>query len=377
MKQREPILVAMSGGVDSSVAAALLVEAGHPIVGVFMRGSQPVGAPASGRPRGCCSEVDAADVRRVADRLGVPFHVKELADGFADLKRYFAESYHAGRTPNPCIRCNRTLKFGALSELARGLGCAAVATGHYVRRDIGPDGDVRIRRGVDIDKDQSYVLLSLDRDIVRRTLFPLGDYTKAEVRAIAERFGLGVANKAESMDVCFVPDDYREFLERLEPGRIEPGRFVDVDGNDLGPHDGHQRFTIGQRKGLGRAFGRPTFVVAKEVATNRVVLGSRDELAVARIHVDEVGWISMEPIVVAGGEEQRFDAHVQVRHRHRAVPATVTVRSDASLTIDFETPEIGVAPGQGAAIYRDDVLLAGGWIADTVRVDRAVPPTLA
>ncbi len=363
MLEREPILVAMSGGVDSSVAAALLVEAGHPIVGVFMRGSLPAGAPPGGRPRGCCSEVDAADVRRVADRLGIPFHVRQLADGFDDLKRYFAESYHAGRTPNPCIRCNRTLKFGALLDLAEALGCAAVATGHYVRRDVGPDGDVTIRRGRDDDKDQSYVLLSLDRDIVRRTRFPLGDYTKAEVRALAKRFGLGVADKAESMEVCFVPDDYRDFLERRDPGRIVAGRFVDTDGNDLGPHDGHQRFTIGQRKGLGRAFGRPTYVVAKDAATNRVVLGDRADLGVARVDVREVGWISSAPLEAG----QRFDARVQVRHRQQPVEAAVTVHPDAALIVEFSAPLLGVAPGQGAAVYRDDVLLAGGWIATTER----------
>lgn len=364
MTERDPILVAMSGGVDSSVAAALLKRAGVPIVGVFMRGSTPVRAPSSGRPRGCCSEIDAADVRRVADRLGIPFYVKNLGAGFADLKAYFAESYHAGRTPNPCIRCNKTLKFGALLDLADQMGCRAVATGHYVRREERPDGTAVIRRGLDDAKDQSYVLLSLDQSIVQRTRFPLGDLTKPEVREIAQSLGLGIADKPESMEVCFVPDDYRDFLAKRDPDRIRPGRFVDAAGNDLGEHPGHQLFTIGQRKGLGIAFGEPRYVIGKDAAANRVVLGTRDELGFDRVIVEDVGWISCAPWPV--GTTRTLA--VQIRHRHRPAPARVTAEEDGTLAVTFLDPVASIAAGQGAAVFDDDVLLAGGWIRQAERV---------
>jgi len=354
---RERILVAMSGGVDSSVAAALLHRNGHPIVGVFMRGSLPPAAPDACRPRGCCSEVDAADVRRVADRLGIPFHVRNLDPGFAALKDYFAEAYHQGLTPNPCIQCNRTLKFGALLELADALGCEAVATGHYARREeVG--GRLRLRRARDRDKDQSYVLLSLEREALRRARFPLGSLTKSEVRRLAASFGLSIADKPESQEVCFVPHDYRTFLRERDPERIRPGRFVGVDGSDLGEHEGHQMFTIGQRKGLGIAFGKPMYVVAKIPERNEVVLGTRASLGAATITVGRVGWISSDPIAVG----ERFPALVQIRHRHEPAPSMVEVGADHTLKVEFTEPVPAVAPGQGAAVYQDDVLVAGGWI---------------
>jgi len=354
----ERILVAMSGGVDSSVAAALLQRDGHAVVGVFMRGSLPPASADACRPRGCCSEVDAADVRRVADRLGIPFHVRDLNPGFEALKHYFAEAYHQGLTPNPCIQCNRTLKFGALLELADALGCRAVATGHYARREEADDGRVRLRRACDRAKDQSYVLLSLDREMLRRARFPLGAHTKTEVRRLAASFGLSIAEKPESQEVCFVPDDYRSFLRDRDPARIRSGRFVGLDGEDLGEHDGHQLFTIGQRKGLGIAFGKPMYVVAKIPERNEVVLGAREDLGATTVTVGRVGWISSDPI--AAGE--RFPARVQVRHRHEPASSMVEVGTDGKLRVVFARAVFAVAPGQGAAIYQDDVLMAGGWI---------------
>jgi tRNA-specific 2-thiouridylase len=362
MANSEPVLVAMSGGVDSAVAAALLQRAGHPVIGVFMRGGQTSASPRGGRPRGCCSEADAADVRRVADRLGIPFHVADLRSGFEALETYFADSYHRGLTPNPCIRCNRILKFGALLELAEALGCRAVATGHYaIREEAGTR--LRLRRARDRHKDQSYVLLSLDRRILERTRFPVGELRKAEVRRLAEELGLAVADKPESQEVCFVPDDYRAYLLRRDPDRIRPGRFVDREGRDLGPHPGHQLFTIGQRRGLGRAFGRPMYVLEKNAALNRVVLGPVEELGFRSIRVDGVGWISCEPRPPG----ERFRADVQVRHRQVPVPAEAEVVAGNRLDIRFDETVPVVAPGQGAAIYDGDVLLAGGWIADSDR----------
>jgi tRNA-specific 2-thiouridylase len=307
--------------------------------------------------------MDAADVRRVADRLGIPFHVRDLNPGFEALKHYFAEAYHQGLTPNPCIECNRTLKFGALLELAEALGCRAVATGHYARREE-VDGGIRLRRARDREKDQSYVLLSLDRDLLRRARFPLGAYTKAEVRRLAASFGLAVAEKPESQEVCFVPDDYRTFLHDRDPARIRPGRFVGMDGADLGEHAGHQLFTIGQRKGLGVAFGKPMYVVAKNPERNEVVLGARQDLSTSSIKVGRVGWISSDP--VPGGE--RFSALVQIRHRQEPARSLVDVGADNTLQVRFEEPVFAVAPGQGAAVYQDDILVAGGWIESATRV---------
>jgi len=361
------ILCAMSGGVDSGVAALLLKEAGHEVLGVFMRLGEKVGADAarpagadsrSGkRPRGCCSVEDARDAALVASRLEIPFYAMNYQEEFGRIVDYFVDEYHRGRTPNPCARCNQWLKFGSLRERARALRCDAVATGHYARIETA-GGSARLLRAADSAKDQSYFLFLMEREALGETLFPVGDFSKADVRALARRHGLPVADKPDSQEICFVPGDYREVLSAHGADRIRPGRFVDRAGRDLGGHGGHQNFTIGQRRGLGMAFGEPRYVVAIEPERNEVVIGAREHLSVSTASLDEVRWVSIaDP---APGET--IEAEVQIRHRHRAVPARVSVEGHAAARVEFLQPVEAVTPGQAAVFYRGLVLLGGGWI---------------
>jgi tRNA-specific 2-thiouridylase len=358
MRFMSRVLCAMSGGVDSSVAALLLKEAGHQVIGAFLRlGPDAAGAGRDGRHRGCCSVQDSRDAALVASRLGIPFYAMNYQGEFARVIDYFVEEYHRGRTPNPCARCNQWLKFGSLAERARALGCEAVATGHYARIDHG-QGRPRLLRAADPAKDQSYFLFLLPRETLGRTLFPVGGLRKPEVRAIARRAGLPVAEKPDSQEICFVPGDYREVLRARNPERLLPGRFVDSSGRELGGHQGHQNFTIGQRRGLGVALGSPRYVVAIEPAENLVVLGDREELARTEALVEEVGWLSVDepPAGIS------LAAEVQIRHRHRPVPARVTALPGRRAQVEFAEPVEAVTPGQAAVFYSGEVLLGGGWI---------------
>lgn len=347
-------VVAMSGGVDSSVVAWMMREEGRDLVGLFMRNGVEV-AEEDVAKKSCCSVGDARDARMVAGKLGIPFQAVDLKQEFGAIIRYFVSEYHAGRTPNPCAVCNRDLKFDRLLRFAEDLGAEGVATGHYARLER-EDGRVVVRRGVDRSKDQSYQLFCVSEANLARTRLPLGGLEKSEVRALAERAGLRTAKKADSQEICFVPsNDYRRLL-RERGGAFHPGELTDSAGKRLGTHDGTENFTIGQRRGHGVAGGVPLYVVDVEPAEGRVVLGPREECTSTEMEVRELNWIGFD--VPASGE---LEATVQFRYHCVPAPARITVDGDRA-RVRFEEPQFAVAPGQGAAFYHDDRLLGGGWI---------------
>jgi tRNA-specific 2-thiouridylase len=367
------IVLAMSGGVDSSVAAHLLLEQGHEVIGVFMRhGEQsPVACAAEAqglggaslpvveRPdhkQGCCSAADAEDGRRVADRLGIPFYALNLQEDFGRIIDYFVGEYTTGRTPNPCVMCNNWLKFGKLFDYADSVGADRVATGHYARLAVEADGNVALRRGVDVGKDQSYVLFGVDRGRFPRMLLPVGGYRKPEIRRLAERLGLRVADKRDSQEICFVTSGRHDEFIRSRPGREDTsGEIVTTDGRVVGEHQGIEGFTIGQRKGLRVAFGEPRFVVRIEPDTRRVVIGERHELARSELTAGGVNWLIDVP-------QLRFSCTAQIRYNSPAAAATVEPMPDGRIRVVFAEPRFGVAPGQAVVCYADDRVLGGGWI---------------
>ncbi|WP_165244186.1 tRNA 2-thiouridine(34) synthase MnmA [Paludisphaera soli] len=355
----ERVVLAMSGGVDSSVAAQLLKADGYDVVGLFMRtGSH--GESEERRAKTCCSVADALDARRVADRLDVPFYVLDFEEDFGRIQDYFADEYLAGRTPNPCVMCNIWLKFGRLWEYGKQVGADYVATGHYARIDRAPDGSPRVGRGRDLDKDQSYVLSGLAPELLERIKFPIGAMAKADVRALAKEHRLPVHDKPESQEICFVPDDdYLGFVRDRRPDRETAGTLVDEHGAVLGEHSGFEKFTIGQRRGLGVAFGEPRYVVQIEPATKTVTVGRREALARTGLEASRFNWQGPEP-------EGPAPCLAQIRARHRAVPATVEPLGEGRVRVRFEVPQPAVAPGQVVTLYQDDLVLGGGWI------DRAV-----
>ncbi len=359
------ILVAMSGGVDSSVTAAMLQRDGHEIVGLFMRNGATAGSAAKSNKQGCCSLEDSNDARFVAGQLGARFYVLNFAQDFQRVIDYFVAEYKRGRTPNPCAVCNTDLKFGKLLDYARQVGADKVATGHYARVEHR-DGRWRLLRGVDATKDQSYYLFGLTQDQLAHALFPLGGLTKKQVRELAGEFALKTRDKAESMEICFVPeDDYRAVVAKHDPQALVPGPIVNVAGETLGEHAGVAGFTIGQRRGLGVAHSKALYVVRLDPQTNTVVVGDEDDLALPAIVVDRVNWISL-PGLAAG---QSLRAMVKVRYRHDGAPATVTGRADGSVDVVFDQPVKAAAPGQCAVFYGDgrrfraEETLGGGWIA--------------
>jgi tRNA-specific 2-thiouridylase len=355
----------MSGGVDSAVAAARAVEAGHDVTGVHLALAEAGGHAGSGaagdRGKGCCTPEDARDAARVADVLGIPYYVWDLAEQFrADVIDDFVAEYAAGRTPNPCLRCNESIKFAAVLDKALGLGFDAVCTGHYALLVDGPSGR-ELHRAVDPEKDQSYVLGVLDAGQLAHAMFPLGDTVKTEVRAEAARRGLMVAAKPDSHDICFIPDgDTAGFLRARLGDR--PGEFVDASGAVLGSHAGAYGFTVGQRKGLRigtpAADGRPRYVLDVSVVDNRVTVGPAEALDVGGLTADRPRWCGP---AVAGS----FECAVQVRAHGEAVPAAVTAIPDG-LQVAFPEPVRGVAPGQAAVLYTGTRVLGSATIAGTV-----------
>ncbi len=363
------IVLAMSGGVDSSVCAHLLTCAGHEVTGVFMRhGVQsPVSANQSEpvrRKHGCCSEEDAFDARKVAEQLGIPFYVMDFHEEFQQIVDLFVREYSNCRTPNPCIVCNAKIKFGKIFDFADSIGADFVATGHYARilPSETPFGNFPlIQRGLDSGKDQSYVLHRIPREKLSRLMFPLGAFRKEEIRKIAEDAGIHVAHKRDSQEICFIPDGdharfVREFIRR-ETGEYPDtkGNFVTLDGKDLGPHEGLERYTVGQRKGLRLAFREPHFVIRLEPDSRRVILGLHDDLAQTQFAVSDMSWQIPEPL-------NPVECEVKIRYRSPAVPAKVTPLKEGAARIELHEPVFGIAPGQAAVCYFGDTLLGGGWI---------------
>jgi tRNA-specific 2-thiouridylase len=357
------VVVAMSGGVDSSVAACLLHEQGYDVTGLFMRmgavtaDEDEACPPRSDTPRhrGCCSAIDASDARAVAGRLGIPFFALNFSAQFDRIIDYFAEEYVRGRTPNPCVMCNESLKFGRLADYGRASGADYLATGHHARVERA-DGDVRLRRGADAKKDQSYVLFGIGRDRLARTLLPIGELSKEEVRQHARRFGLPVHDKAESQDICFVPDrDYARVVRERRPESSAPGAIVDADGRAVGRHEGIAGFTVGQRRGLGVAMGLPIYVTAVDAGSNRVEVGPREALARRGLLTSRVRWLIDTP-------KEPFRSHVKIRYAHQAALATVTPLGADAIRVRFDEPQYAVTPGQAAVCYDGDIVLGGGWI---------------
>ena len=351
------VVMAMSGGVDSSVAAALLCEAGYEVVGLFMRHGVEAAPRRQARQAGLLlpGRFDGCPQGRA--RLGVPFYAINFSADFGRIIDYFAAEYDAGRTPNPCIQCNRWLKFGKLLDYADEIGASHVATGHYAGVEL-VDGRYTVTRGRDRDKDQSYVLFPLSQEQLARTLLPLGGLTKSEVRQRAEDLGLEIFNKPDSQEICFVPDnDYGGFLKRRTPENIKPGPLVELDGTRVGTHEGYQLYTIGQRKGLGGGFSEPRYVVDIRPDDNSVVIGGATDLLAEGLEFNDPTWQLLE----APAPGEILDGEVKIRYAHQPRPARLEV-VDGSVRVMFEEPLRAVTTGQGAVFYQGDRVVCGGFI---------------
>jgi len=353
---RPRIVAAMSGGVDSSVTAALLQRAGYEVVGVTL---QLYSASAPKRKGACCAGQDIHDARRVAEKLGIAHYVLDYEERFRSrVIADFADTYARGETPIPCVRCNERVKFADLMDTARELGAEALATGHYVRRVDGADG-AHLHRATDPSRDQSYFLFATTQAQLNYLRFPLGDMDKREVRALASELGLIVADKPDSQDICFVPDGkYANIVDRLRPDATKPGEIVDTNGQVLGRHDGVIHFTVGQRKGLGLSGNEePLFVLKIDSANARVIVGPRDMLATRTIALRDVNWL--------GGSEREIECAVKVRSMRPPMPARVVLGEDRAAQVELLSPEDAIAPGQACVFYERDStrVLGGGWIA--------------
>jgi tRNA-specific 2-thiouridylase len=373
--QKKKVVVAMSGGVDSSVAAALLLREGYEVIGVFMRLGSPKGVESieaenascesSGKNKqGCCSVLDAADARRVAGMLDIPFYVLNFEQDFGRVIDYFVDEYNRGRTPNPCVRCNDWLKFGKLAQYAKAVGADYVASGHYARVEGDPaTGAKRLMRGRDHRKDQSYVLFGISPEALPHTLLPIGGFEKHEVRKIAEELKLPVFNKPDSQEICFVPNnDYAGLVRRRTPEAFRTGEFVTAGGQRIGTHEGHQHFTIGQRKGLGVAMGYPIYVVDIDPKSNRVVVGDKESLNKATLVAHQINLLN-ESIRIQGAEVR---CHAKIRYNHDPQPAIAVRTGDDELTVRFDDPQSAITPGQAVVLFDDEVVLGGGWIDQAV-----------
>jgi tRNA-uridine 2-sulfurtransferase len=349
------VVVAMSGGVDSSTVAALLVERGCDVVGVTLQLYDH--GQATGRKGACCAGQDIRDAARVAETLGIPHYVLDYEKRFrAEVIDDFADAYVAGETPVPCVRCNETVKFRDLLSVARDLGAGVLATGHYARRVDGLEGP-ELHRAADAVRDQSYFLYRTTREQLAFLRFPLGEFSKDETRALADRFALPVAQKPDSQDICFVPSGrYDELVEKLRPGAAAPGDIVDESGRVLGRHDGVIHFTVGQRKGLGVAGGEPLYVLRLDPDQRRVVVGPRDSLGTTRVPLHRISWLGPHP--------SRSGVRVAVKLRSAQPPLSATLSLDGERgAAVLDEPAFGVAPGQACVAYDGDRVLGGGWIA--------------
>ena len=358
------VVAAMSGGVDSSVVAAMLKREGYDVVGVTLQ-LYDHGA-AVNKPGACCAGQDIHDARRVAHAAGIPHYVLDYESRFREaVMEDFADTYLAGATPIPCVRCNQTVKFADLKRVAEDLGADCLATGHYVRRVEGSSGP-ELHRAADASRDQSYFLFATTRAQLDFLRFPLGGLPKSDVRALAAELGLAVAEKPDSQDICFVPNGkYQDVVKKLRPGAAAPGEIVHVDGEVLGEHAGVINYTVGQRRGLGVAAGQPLFVVKLDAGKRRVIVGPREALGVRRADLKDVNWIG-DPV----GDARDLDGReilVRVRSTRPPVPGRLAVSADGAWSVVLEAPEEGVAPGQAAVFYAKEGprVLGGGWIAAT------------
>ncbi len=378
------IVVAMSGGVDSSVTAALLKHQGHDVIGVTLNvwpdEATGPGQPDDGtRSKACCGISAVDDARRVADALDIPYYVLNFRDLFREyVIADFVREYTRGRTPNPCVRCNQHVKFRPVLQRAAALGAEYVATGHYVRRDQDPlTGRFRLRKAKDRSKDQSYVLVPMQQEELARTLFPLGDYAKAETRRLAETFGLSVAGKPESMEICFVPDNkYGRYVAAQAPGAAQPGPILDSQGRYLGEHPGILHFTVGQRKGLGLTSAEPLFVLAIEPERNAVIVGSDGDLLCHDLLADGLNLVALPELT------EPLRCLARIRYRMQEAPATLEPAPEHGLDavrVRFDDPQRAITPGQAVVFYDGDVVLGGATIASTQpsEVSRDMAPPVA
>jgi len=353
------VVLAMSGGVDSSASAVLLKRQGFDVIGLFMRTGVSEGAHDVRREnkKGCCSAIDAGDARRVADRLDIPFHALNFEEEFGRIIDYFSDEYARGRTPNPCVVCNNWLKFGQLWEFGKKLDADFIATGHYARIVNG-----ELHRGVDPEKDQSYVLHGIRQEILPHLLFPVGDRTKSEIRDVAREAGLlGVSEKPDSVEICFVPSGrHTDVVRSRRPEVAAAGVIREKDGSVLGEHDGIDRFTIGQRKGLGVAAGRKRFVLEILPESREVIVGDPEDLLASGLVASRVNWMVDPPL-----EPLRCTA--QIRYRHSGAAASVIATPDGGAFVTFDEPVPAVTPGQAVAFYDGARVLGGGWIESATR----------
>ncbi len=349
------IVIAMSGGVDSSVAAALLVEAGYDVIGMMLRLWSEPGTSDANR---CCSPDAMALARRIAGQLGIPFYAVDAQAAFHDtVVQAFLKGYTAGITPNPCLICNRQIRWGYLLDHALALGANALATGHYARLATALDGSKQLMKAVDLGKDQSYVLHVLKQEQLRKTIFPLGEYSKAEVRAYARSLNIPSANRSDSQDLCFLAGgNYRDFLVRNFPAAINPGPIRSIEGENLGEHRGLAFYTIGQRKGLGLSSPYPLYVVKKDIRSNALIVGGEENLGRVEMPVAKINWVAgITP-------EHPFRANVKTRYTTAELPAMVTPLQHGNAMIKFDAPVRAITPGQAAVIYDGVVCLGGGII---------------
>jgi tRNA-specific 2-thiouridylase len=347
----------MSGGVDSSATAALLLEQGYDVVGITLK-LWPQDCVSRAEDK-CCGPQAVTDARAVCHKLGIPYYLIDEAQEFQTrVIQYFAAEYKAGRTPNPCVMCNQNLKFGRLIDRADQLGAQFVATGHFARLEKSADGTrTLLRRGRDLRKDQSYFLFSLRQGQLARAMFPLGEKTKSDTREVARHCQLKTADKEESMEICFVPDnDYRAFLQQAKLVQKHRGEIVDLAGRVLGWHEGIEFFTIGQRKGLGISSPRPLYVVELDAAANRVIVGDDSALVRDAFTAERCNWIPFD------SPPPRFEAMVKIRYNHPGTPGTVALLGDGRFHVKLHSPQRAVTPGQAAVFYNDDLVLGGGWI---------------
>ena len=348
------VVVAMSGGVDSSVAAALLKEQGYDVIGMMLRLWSEPGKEESNR---CCTPDSMAQARRVAAKLEIPFYVIDAKDVFREtVVQYFLDGYARGETPNPCLVCNRKIRWTFLLDHALALGADFMATGHYVRKQtVG--GSHQLLRAVDRNKDQSYVLHVLTQEKLARALFPVGDYPKPEIRAIAEKYGLPTASRKDSQDLCFLAgEDYRNFLQRNAAEMLQPGEILTRDGQSVGEHGGLANYTIGQRKGLGVASAVPLYVLGKNAATNTLIVGTQEELGSQELTSREVNWLSGET------PKEPFRAEVKIRYTAREAAAWVTPMDGNQAQVRFDAPQRDITAGQAAVFFQGDLMIGGGII---------------